>query len=72
MSEERQGRFGSAKSVPQICGALKKAAYDPRVSGVYIKARACSSWGVVWKLVSAPQAPMCWSTSSPRAVQQQS
>ncbi len=40
ISEERQGRFGSAKSVPQICSALKKAAYDPRVSGVFIKARA--------------------------------
>lgn len=38
ITEKRQGGFGSnAKSMPQITGALKKAAYDPRVSGVLLK-----------------------------------
>jgi len=33
----RARRFGSAQSVPQVCRALQKAAYDPRVSGVLFK-----------------------------------
>ena len=37
ISEEKKGRFASADSLPQICGALEKAAYDPRVCGIYIK-----------------------------------
>lgn len=42
ISEERKGRFASPSSLPQICGALEKAAYDPRVCGVYIKVRTCA------------------------------
>ncbi|EIE22855.1 protease IV with duplicated peptidase family U7 domain-containing protein [Coccomyxa subellipsoidea C-169] len=37
ITEKRQGRFAGANSMPQITGALKKAAYDPRVSGVLFK-----------------------------------
>ncbi|KAK9917362.1 hypothetical protein WJX75_003547 [Coccomyxa subellipsoidea] len=37
ITEKRQGRFAGANSMPQITGALKKAAYDPRVSGIYLK-----------------------------------
>ncbi|KAK9846465.1 hypothetical protein WJX81_004557 [Elliptochloris bilobata] len=37
ISEKRQGRFGSAQSVPQICRSLQKAAYDPRVCGILLK-----------------------------------
>lgn len=37
ITEKRQGRFGDAKSMPQIVSALKKAAYDPRISGIYLK-----------------------------------
>jgi hypothetical protein len=33
----RARRFGSAQSVPQVCRALQKAAYDPRVCGVLFK-----------------------------------
>lgn len=37
ITEKRQGRFGDAKSMPQIISALKKAAYDPRISGILLK-----------------------------------
>ena len=37
ITEKRQGRFGDAKSMPQIVSALKKAAYDARISGIYLK-----------------------------------
>ena len=37
ITEKRQGRFGDAKSMPQIVSALKKAAYDPRITGIYLK-----------------------------------
>lgn len=43
VSEKRQGRFADAKSMPQITGALKKAAYDPRVSGIFIKVSPLSA-----------------------------
>jgi protease-4 len=44
ITEKRQGGFtGDAKSVPQICGALRKAAYDPRVSGVFLKVSPLSA-----------------------------
>ena len=30
-------RFGSARSIPQVCRSLQKAAYDPRVCGILLK-----------------------------------
>ena len=43
ITEKAQGRFGDAKSMPQITGALKKAAYDPRVSGILLKVSPLSA-----------------------------
>ncbi len=43
VTEKAQGRFGDAKSMPQITGALKKAAYDPRVSGILLKVSPLSA-----------------------------
>ena len=37
IGDKRTGRFGDAFSLPQICEALIKAAYDPRVKGLYLK-----------------------------------
>ena len=37
VNERRACRFGSAQSIPQVCRALQKAAYDPRVCGVLLK-----------------------------------
>eukprot|EP01025_Chloroclados_australasicus_P018312 TRINITY_DN19527_c1_g3_i1.p1 TRINITY_DN19527_c1_g3~~TRINITY_DN19527_c1_g3_i1.p1 ORF type:complete len:724 (-),score=114.15 TRINITY_DN19527_c1_g3_i1:175-2346(-) len=40
------GRFAGSVSVPQICNALEKAAYDPRIVGVCVKVGALSiGWG---------------------------
>ncbi len=43
ITEKRQGRFAGANSMPQITGALRKAAYDPRVSGIFIKVSPLSA-----------------------------
>ncbi len=43
ITEKRQGRFGDAKSMPQITAALKKAAYDPRISGICLKVSPVSA-----------------------------
>ena len=43
ITEKRQGRFGDAKSMPQITAALKKAAYDPRISGIVLKVSPLSA-----------------------------
>lgn len=48
ISEEKQGRFSSPNSLPQICGALEKAAHDPRICGVYLKlSPLAAGWGKV-------------------------
>ncbi|PON61657.1 ClpP/crotonase-like domain containing protein [Parasponia andersonii] len=36
ISDQLKSRFSSGLSLPQICENLLKAAYDPRVSGVYL------------------------------------
>ncbi|KAG5618408.1 hypothetical protein H5410_018232, partial [Solanum commersonii] len=36
ISDQLQSRFSSGLSLPQICENLMKAAYDPRISGVYL------------------------------------
>ncbi|KAJ8752251.1 hypothetical protein K2173_003887 [Erythroxylum novogranatense] len=36
ISDQLKSRFSSALSLPQICENLVKAAYDPRISGVYL------------------------------------
>ncbi len=43
ITEKRQGRFGDAKSMPQITAALNKAAYDPRISGIVLKVSPLSA-----------------------------
>ncbi|KAK9824686.1 hypothetical protein WJX72_012391 [[Myrmecia] bisecta] len=51
ITEQRQGRFGSATSMPQICEALQKAAYDPRIVGIYIKLAPLSAgWAKLQEL----------------------
>ena len=37
IGDKRTGRFGDAFSLPQVCEALIKAAYDPRIKGLYLK-----------------------------------
>lgn len=37
IGDKQTGRFGDAYSLPQICEALIKAAYDPRIKGLYLK-----------------------------------
>lgn len=37
IAEQPQSRFSSTLSLPDICGSLYKAAYDPRVKGVVVK-----------------------------------
>lgn len=37
ISEQQAGRFAPPLSIPQISEALVKAAYDPRIKGVYFK-----------------------------------
>ncbi|WCJ22059.1 signal peptide peptidase [Euphorbia peplus] len=36
VSDQLQSRFSSGLSLPQICENFTKAAYDPRISGVYL------------------------------------
>ena len=43
-----KSRFGQGLSLPQICENLVKAAYDPRISGVYLHIEPLScGWGKV-------------------------
>lgn len=46
VAEQPQGRFSSTVSLPALCECLKKAALDPRISGVVVKIDplACG-WG---------------------------
>lgn len=46
--KKKAGLFNDAKSMPQIIEAINKAAYDPRVTGIYLKlTRLDLGWGKV-------------------------
>ncbi|XP_058112382.1 serine protease SPPA, chloroplastic isoform X1 [Magnolia sinica] len=46
--EQLRGRFSSGLSLPQICENFIKAAYDPRVSGIYLQIEPLNcGWGKV-------------------------
>ncbi|KAK4567892.1 hypothetical protein RGQ29_003602 [Quercus rubra] len=48
ISDQRKSRFSSGLSLPQICENIVKAAYDPRISGVYLHIETLScGWGKV-------------------------
>ncbi|KAJ4972659.1 hypothetical protein NE237_005833 [Protea cynaroides] len=48
ISDQLKSRFSSGLSLPQICENLVKAAYDPRISGVYLHIEALNcGWGKV-------------------------
>lgn len=36
ISDQIKSRFSSSLSLPQICDNFIKAAYDPRISGIYL------------------------------------
>lgn len=37
INEQKGGRFSPPTNLPTICEALRKAAVDPRVDGIYFK-----------------------------------
>ncbi|XP_077221850.1 serine protease SPPA, chloroplastic-like [Tasmannia lanceolata] len=46
--DQLRGRFSSGLSLPQICENFVKAAYDPRISGIYLQIEPLScGWGKV-------------------------
>ncbi|XP_075107723.1 serine protease SPPA, chloroplastic isoform X3 [Nicotiana tabacum] len=48
ISDQLQSRFSSGLSLPQICENFIKAAYDPRISGVFLHIEPLScGWGKV-------------------------
>lgn len=48
ISEQLASRFSSVLSLPQICQNFTKAAYDPRISGIYLQIEPLScGWGKV-------------------------
>ncbi|KAL5724896.1 hypothetical protein ACHQM5_008103 [Ranunculus cassubicifolius] len=48
ISEQLKSRFSSELSLPQICENFIKAAYDPRISGVYLQIEPLNcGWGKV-------------------------
>ncbi|XP_039040286.1 serine protease SPPA, chloroplastic [Hibiscus syriacus] len=48
ISDQLKSRFSSGLSLPQICENLVKAAYDPRISGVYLHIEPLNcGWGKV-------------------------
>ncbi|KAL7153025.1 hypothetical protein ABFS83_04G137200 [Erythranthe nasuta] len=48
ISDQLKSRFSSGLSLPQICENLIKAAYDPRISGIYLQIEPLScGWGKV-------------------------
>ncbi|MCO5558984.1 hypothetical protein L7F22_012575 [Adiantum nelumboides] len=48
VTEQFQGRFTPVLSLPQICQNLIKAAYDPRISGVYLQIEPLDcGWGKI-------------------------
>ncbi|TQD80778.1 hypothetical protein C1H46_033695 [Malus baccata] len=48
VSDQLKSRFSSGLSLPQICENLMKAAYDPRIPGVYLQIESLNcGWGKV-------------------------
>ncbi|GAB4845333.1 hypothetical protein Ancab_038741 [Ancistrocladus abbreviatus] len=48
ISDQLRTRFSSGLSLPQICENLIKAAYDPRISGIYLHIEPLScGWGKI-------------------------
>ncbi|KQK01506.1 serine protease SPPA, chloroplastic [Brachypodium distachyon] len=48
ISDQLKTRFSSGLSLPQICENFEKAAYDPRISGIYLHIEPLScGWGKV-------------------------
>ncbi|RVX14192.1 Serine protease SPPA, chloroplastic [Vitis vinifera] len=48
ISDQLKSRFSSGLSLPQICENFIKAAYDPRISGIYLHIEPLScGWGKV-------------------------
>lgn len=48
ISDQLKSRFSSGLSLPQICENFIKAAYDPRVSGIYLEIEPLScGWGKI-------------------------
>ncbi|RZC61064.1 hypothetical protein C5167_022830 [Papaver somniferum] len=48
ISEQLKSRFSSGLSLPQICENFTKAAYDPRISGIYLQIEPLNcGWGKV-------------------------
>ncbi|KAI3688828.1 hypothetical protein L2E82_46691 [Cichorium intybus] len=48
VSDQVKSRFSSGLSLPQICENLIKAAYDPRISGVYLHIETLNcGWGKI-------------------------
>lgn len=46
ISDQVKSRFSSGLSLPQICENLIKAAYDPRIAGVYLHIETLKcGWG---------------------------
>jgi hypothetical protein len=48
ISDQLKSRFSSGLSLPQICENIIKAAYDPRISGIYLHIESLDcGWGKV-------------------------
>ena len=48
ISDQLTTRFSSVLSLPQICQNFMKAAYDPRIAGIYLQIEPLScGWGKV-------------------------
>lgn len=48
ISDQLKSRFSSGLSLPQICENFIKAAYDPRISGIYLHIEPLNcGWGKV-------------------------
>lgn len=48
ITDQLKSRFSSGLSLPQICENFVKAAYDPRISGIYLHIdRLNCGWGKV-------------------------
>lgn len=48
ITDQLKSRFASGLSLPQICENFTKAAYDPRVSGIYLHIEPLDcGWGKI-------------------------
>lgn len=48
ITDQLKSRFSSGLSLPQICENFVKAAYDPRIAGVYLQIESLNcGWGKV-------------------------